>query len=807
MTAVAPRLRGYRILGSIASGASGTVFRAVQEQLSRQVAVKVLAPGLFGAEETRSRFLREARLQARLSHPALLAVYDAGFANGQPYLVTELVLGGTLRRRLGLSGRLPLDEALRSGLALAQGLACAHEAGIVHRDLKPENVLLTEAGDLKLADFGLARELSASISAGTARGMILGTPGYLAPEVIEGREAGPAADLYGLGVMLYEMCAGRRPFAGESLDLTFQAQLIGVVEPLAELGLGVPHELDNLIGQCLQREPAARPASAAEVAHRLEAIQEGSGPVAQVVTRPMRAPSAGTQGGARDTVKAGPGTGRAAVGAKRATAARLVALGALVALTGAALWTWRGRGGAEAVAGVSVGGGPVLSGAGPGPAKAGVRPAVPRFRVTSGIDRARLWFERPLAEPARLGLRRAGEAAGVLLDFPAGVAVGEVPGLHPGLRYRGELSTKTGTAPLDFSTLGTPRTTTIPFLDGGHWNVGAVRTSVEGQSLAVAWKRDFHGTGQVLMRESPDAGESWSFPALLPTSWTDIESVAIRHAGPREVIVGWREQKRERYQCKLARLAIDRMTLEESAELGDFQAGPAILPAAGGPGGLAVLLANRGEATMRRLHPGSLSFEAPERIFAAPPRELDFDGLALPDGQGELFWDETAGSGCRAFWWTRELEDGKWLSPVNLAKNLHGRMSRPVVTAKGALVLVGFEIKGRVFLRLSSDGGREFGPMTEPLSDGSYRERPSLAAAGEFIYLVTVRQERFAGPRFIELHSSRDGLHWKHVGSEHLLPALEQACKHVRVVPFADRVVVLAADRLMGFLCVRLPAR
>lgn len=449
----------------------------------------------------------------------------------------------------------------------------------------------------------------------------------------------------------------------------------------------------------------------------------------------------------------------------------------------------------------------MLSGGGPGPANAGARAAVPRFRVTSGIDRARLWFERPLAEPVRLGLRRAGLAAGVLLDFPAGAAVGEVPGLQPGLRYRGELSTKTGTAPLDFSTLATPRTTAIPLLDGDLSTVGTVLASVEGQSIAVVWKRSFHDVEQVLMRESPDAGVTWSFPALLPTFSKDVESVTIRHAGPREVIVGWREQKKERYLCKLARLAIDRMTLEESAELGDFQAGPAILPVTGGPGRLAVLLVNRGEATTRRLLPGSLSCEAPGRIFAAPPCELDFDGVVLPGGQGLLLWDETSGSGCRAFWWTRELEDGKWLAPVNLAKNLHGRMSRPVVTAKGSLVLVGFEIKGRVFLRLSSDGGREFGPMTEPLADGYGRERPSLAVSGECIYLATVRQDRFVGPRYIDLHSSRDGLHWKQVVSEHLLPALEQACRHVRVVPFPDRVLVLAADRLMGFLCMRLPAR
>jgi hypothetical protein len=630
--------------------------------------------------------------------------------------------------------------------------------------------------------------------------MILGTPGYLAPEVLEGREAGPAADVYGLGVVLYEMSAGRRPFGEESLDLTFRAQLEGVARPLAELDLGIPAELDSLVGQCLQRDPAARPASALEVACRLEAIQEGSGKVPQTVTRTMRAASVVLPGGAKDTVRAGPGRGKAPC-----WSASRWALGALVsclllAAVGAAFWVARGPSQPQAGSDAEV--------RRPGGFAAGPISQVPRFRVTTGLDRARVWFERPLAEPARLGLRRVGEAAGVLLDFPAGLEVGEVSKLRPGLRYRGELSTAAGTAPVDFGTLGSPRTTSVALLDGDLSSVGTALCSVSGRSLAVVWTRNRKRQEQLLIRESPDAGATWSYPALLPTFSKDIESLAIQHLSPAEVVVGWREERGRQYLCKLARLSLRRMTLEETVDLGEQSGGPSIYPASsGGKAGLSLLLVSGGEVTERRLFPGSLLTTAPRRAFTPPSGEVDFASVELPGGHGQLFWDEPHGSGSNSFWWTHERGDGTWSELVSLARASKFRMSRPASAASGSLVLVGFEMRGRVFLRTSTDGGHLFGPMTEPLADKLWRERPALAAAGGTFYLATVRQTHFAGPRAIDLHSSKDGRNWTLVASQQLLPALEQACRSVRLVAFPEHVVVLAADRQMGFLCVRLPAR
>lgn len=145
------------MIQEIASGASATVYRAEQLDLGRIVALKLLAPGLFDAEETRARFVREAKLQGRLQHPNILPVFDAGFADGRPYLIMELIDGGSLRDLLLSRGCLELLEALRIMRDTAAGLACAHDSGVIHRDLKPENVLIGSGGTCRVADFGLAK--------------------------------------------------------------------------------------------------------------------------------------------------------------------------------------------------------------------------------------------------------------------------------------------------------------------------------------------------------------------------------------------------------------------------------------------------------------------------------------------------------------------------------------------------------------------------------------------------------------------------------------------------------------------------
>ncbi len=267
-----PVVPGYRILQELASGASGTVYRALQEQLGREVALKILAPGLFGAAETRARFLREAKLQARLVHPNLLHVYDAGFAGSRPWLAMELVEGGTLRDLLVRRGRLPQHEALALALGIGHGLAAAHQSRIIHRDLKPENVLLGDEWTPKVADFGLAKQLGGGHTLQTAADRVMGTPGYIAPEALLGAPATEAADIYALGAMLHEMLAGRKAFRGETAQEILQSQVAGSATPLSVELPGCPGRLEELLLECLSGEPGKRPPAVAAVIERLEAL-------------------------------------------------------------------------------------------------------------------------------------------------------------------------------------------------------------------------------------------------------------------------------------------------------------------------------------------------------------------------------------------------------------------------------------------------------------------------------------------------------------------------------------------------------
>ncbi|MBI3891440.1 MAG: serine/threonine protein kinase, partial [Candidatus Wallbacteria bacterium] len=254
---------GYRIARKIAAGSSGTVYLATQENLERRVAIKVLAPGLFDAWETRVRFLREAKVQASLAHPALVRVIDAGFSEDLPWLAMELVEGGSLRSLLSRCGRLEVAKAVEIGASIAGGLAHAHRKDIVHRDLKPENVLMTEDGRAKVTDFGLARVLKGGETLRTATGVILGTPGYIAPEVLLGHPVRTAADVYALGVILFELIAGAKPFEAEGIAELLKLQVTGQVPSLAAREPSVSPELDAFVSQCLARAPDERPSAAA----------------------------------------------------------------------------------------------------------------------------------------------------------------------------------------------------------------------------------------------------------------------------------------------------------------------------------------------------------------------------------------------------------------------------------------------------------------------------------------------------------------------------------------------------------------
>lgn len=255
-----------RVLGH---GGMASVVLAHDLELDRPVAIKRLAENLAANDEFKRRFLREARLAARLSHPNIVAVYDVGEEDGRPFIVMEYVEGETLADLLHGRGRLEPEEAAALALQACAGLETAHEAGLVHRDIKPQNLLVTPGGALKIADFGIARSLDGTRL--TQVGTVLGTAAYLAPEQAAGETVTAAADVYALGAVLYELLTGRPPHVADSLAELAARQQEGAIAPVRELAPDVPAATEDAVMHALARDPEYRPPSAAALADELRA--------------------------------------------------------------------------------------------------------------------------------------------------------------------------------------------------------------------------------------------------------------------------------------------------------------------------------------------------------------------------------------------------------------------------------------------------------------------------------------------------------------------------------------------------------
>ncbi|HZW90334.1 MAG TPA: serine/threonine-protein kinase, partial [Myxococcaceae bacterium] len=278
------RVGPYEVVAVLGTGGMAEVYRGRDTRLGRDIALKVVNESLASNPELVRRFEQEARLAGSLNHPNLVAVYDVGEHEGSPFLVTELLQGESLRKRLA-RGPIPLKTAVDWAGQMARGLAAAHARGVVHRDVKPDNVFVSADGQVKLLDFGIAKlsevapvgatrglmdETETPTGGATRTGAVLGTPGYMSPEQLRGESVDARSDVFSLGAVIYEMLSGKRPFPGSLVESGY-AVLHHEPAPLSE---GFPPVLVQVVQRCLEKEPSRRFQSASDLAFDLEMLRD-----------------------------------------------------------------------------------------------------------------------------------------------------------------------------------------------------------------------------------------------------------------------------------------------------------------------------------------------------------------------------------------------------------------------------------------------------------------------------------------------------------------------------------------------------
>ncbi|MCE2490732.1 MAG: serine/threonine protein kinase [Anaerolineae bacterium] len=265
----------YRLLGQLGSGGMAVIYKALDQRLARVVAVKVLRPSLTSDPGFVKRFRNEARSVARLAHPNIVTVHDVGSDGNTHFMVMEFVEGQDLKKIIRSKGLLPVDEALELAIQICAGIGFAHRSGFVHADVKSQNILMTSGNKVKVADFGIAQALSDTLPARQQQ-VVWGSPHYYSPEQARGLRPTPAADVYSIGVVMFEMLTGELPYGGDSPQELAQAHVNKRVPHVIDVNAAVPENISKIVHRVMQKETTARFRTADQLGKVLASLRDHS---------------------------------------------------------------------------------------------------------------------------------------------------------------------------------------------------------------------------------------------------------------------------------------------------------------------------------------------------------------------------------------------------------------------------------------------------------------------------------------------------------------------------------------------------